>query len=570
LPMSKINIKVLIICTLGLLLYHHVPAYSNSPARNDDQNTYLIKGPVSIGDSLFQEGVNAYRLNHYSEANELLNKALELAEISKDTLLKAKCLERLGSLNLALGDDFLALKLYYEALSLFEQKADKEGIAKVYNIIGLYKSSQDENDSAIAYFLKAIELNTAVKNQTGIIHNKGNLGYLYQTMGDYASAKSLYLELIDLLISMKDSLNLPVIYNDLALLYNESSKPDSAYYFLNKAITLCEMTRDTSFLTSVYSDYGDLDLSVHKYSSANSMFYKSMICAQAINDFSNEVKALKNMMFLDSLNGNYNAALEKSAKILVLKDSVYARKLKNNMENSELKYENQKKNNLIEIQKVKFDNEHHKREFILVLFMISVVSIIFLFMIIFLIIKNNRKNSKIICEELRSKELKLDIAAKDEMLNMLKIEKLEDQITIKEKEQVSTALSLEQKNELLGMINVKINEAMQSSGEISILELNGIVSKIKQQIKDNSDYDVFNEKFSRLHNSFYNDLKKAHPELTKSELKFCAYLRLNLSSQQIANIMNVSFEAIRKNRYRIRKKLKLLADESLEGYISKF
>jgi AraC family transcriptional regulator, chitin signaling transcriptional activator len=120
------------------------------------------------------------------------------------------------------------------------------------------------------------------------------------------------------------------------------------------------------------------------------------------------------------------------------------------------------------------------------------------------------------------------------------------------------------------MINEKIKEAMATDGILSIPALNGIVGHIREQLKDTSKLDLFNQQFSKLHPDFYEKLQNNHPELTKSELKFCAFLKLKLSSHQISSILNVSSEAIRKSRYRIRKKMNLPRETDLEDYISKF
>lgn len=96
------------------------------------------------GDSIFREGVQLYAGNKYQEAMNCFVRSKEIANQSADTLLLARSLERMASVSLATGDDHLALNYYYQSLPLFEKCGDKEGIAKVYNIIGLYKSAQKE------------------------------------------------------------------------------------------------------------------------------------------------------------------------------------------------------------------------------------------------------------------------------------------------------------------------------------------------------------------------------------------------------------------------------------------
>jgi AraC family transcriptional regulator, chitin signaling transcriptional activator len=124
---------------------------------------------------------------------------------------------------------------------------------------------------------------------------------------------------------------------------------------------------------------------------------------------------------------------------------------------------------------------------------------------------------------------------------------------------------------LLSDIAKKIRESISGKPEADHLAtVNEVIASIKMQMNASGEAELFNQQFTNVHEKFHENLKKAHPDLTKSEMKFCAYLRLNLSGNQIANSLNVTQEAIRKTRYRIRKKLNLRPEESLEGYISGF
>jgi len=97
-----------------------------------------------------------------------------------------------------------------------------------------------------------------------------------------------------------------------------------------------------------------------------------------------------------------------------------------------------------------------------------------------------------------------------------------------------------------------------------------IKQKLELYLVKQNNWDIFRERFKEVHPDFFSGLKKAYPNLTKSELKFAAYLRIHLSSSQIMAALNVSKEAIRKTRYRIRKKTGLDPRDLLEDFITKF
>lgn len=520
--------------------------------------------------ALFMHGSILYFNNNYSEALDCFTKSLELSKKVNNKLLKAKCLERMASLHLTLGDDHLALKLYYESLDLFEQENEREGIAKVYNIIGVSKSNQGKYDTAAYYFQKAIRLNEEIGNQTGIIHNNGNLAYMYHEMGKTEQAKSIYLNLVPKLIETSDNNDLAVIYYHLSIFYRKANQPDSTLFFLRKAFAVSEKSADTSMLTTLYGNIGEIFLENQRYDSAFYLLLKSASLANAINDYSTERQALKLLLTIDTLNHDFRKATERYRKILILNDSVYLQRIRNSMEASELRYENQKKSNLIVLQKAELISATRQKQLFLFLFLFFALIVLLLVMLTILLKRSNKRKQELLVEKLKINALELENVKQTEEINKLKLEKTEKEIKIKEKEQVSHALALEQKNELLGLINKKFTEAMKDTGSISITELNGLVSAIKTQVKESSNTDLFNQKFNQLHQTFFHNIQHAHPDLTKTELKFCAYLKLNLTGNQIANIQNVTSEAIRKTRYRIRKKLSLNKEESLENYISTF
>ena len=130
--------------------------------------------------------------------------------------------------------------------------------------------------------------------------------------------------------------------------------------------------------------------------------------------------------------------------------------------------------------------------------------------------------------------------------------------------------------------NIEMNRRIKTS----LLDLNRIIdghpqneliqhlidmrTNLEQQIKIKQDWKYFKLSFTELHHDFLTTLHIEHPSLTQSELRFCAYLKIHLTSYQIANIQNVTKGAVKQTRYRIRRKLDLVTKDSLEDYISRF
>lgn len=115
--------------------------------------------------------------------------------------------------------------------------------------------------------------------------------------------------------------------------------------------------------------------------------------------------------------------------------------------------------------------------------------------------------------------------------------------------------------------------------EDKIKDLKTINSKLQITLKDDlakilnsnnsENFESFFSNFEKLHPEFKTSLHTIAPNLTGNELKLCAFLRLNLSSKEISNLLNITPESVHKARYRLRKKLALSAKEDLSIFIIK-
>jgi len=524
-----------------------------------------------FAEALFREGNIYSRENRYKEALTCLLQACELADKQDLFLLKGNCLERMASLHLGTDDPNLALKQYYESLVLFEKIHDTAGIARVYNIIGVYKTDTREFDTAAYYLKTALRINTKRKDVHNMIHNKGNLAYLYERKGLLDSAVKIYNDLIPELLSIHDRSTLTVIYYDLAGLDQKKRDIPAAFGHIHQAIAIAESTGDTIMLSVLYGNTGEMLLDAGKTDSALFFLQKSYFCACATKDVETEVQALSFIATIDSIKGNFQSSFSVFQKIRSLSDTVTLQKIKNNVKTSELKYENQKKQNLIDIQDLKLKAQKKERWLYFILLLLSVMAVSIMVLLFLLRKKQFRKNIQLREQEVLIGKLEIDRMQKQEEISRLKLEKSEEEVKTKERELISIALRVDQKNESLDFITKKLKELTEKKADLNTNSLlTEIESAIKLRMNEKSDADLFNERFSIVHHDFFKDLKEKHPDLTKTELKFCAYLRVHLSSGQIATILNITNEAIRKARYRIRKKMDLPPDASLEDYISNF
>lgn len=162
--------------------------------------------------------------------------------------------------------------------------------------------------------------------------------------------------------------------------------------------------------------------------------------------------------------------------------------------------------------------------------------------------------------------LLLEIAALENEQQMMKLrnEQLSNDMDAKNRELAVSTMSLIKKNELLSIIK---EDLKKSSDENSGRNIKSVISTINRNITEDDSWNVFKEAFDNADKDFLKKIKAAHPSLTPSDLKLCAYLRLNLTSKEIAPMLNISIRSVEIKRYRLRKKLNLMHDDGLVNYI---
>ena len=170
----------------------------------------------------------------------------------------------------------------------------------------------------------------------------------------------------------------------------------------------------------------------------------------------------------------------------------------------------------------------------------------------------NRKQEKVLFKA--QKELELKELESSQKIIKLNNDKLRSDIESKNRELATSTMSIIKKNEFLNSIK---NELLDSKEK----DFAKVVKIIDKNLNNTDDWKLFQEAFNNADRKFLDKLKAKHPGLTPNDLRLCAYLRLNLSSKEIAPLLNISSRSVEVKRYRLRKKMALDHDANLTNYI---
>lgn len=150
----------------------------------------------------------------------------------------------------------------------------------------------------------------------------------------------------------------------------------------------------------------------------------------------------------------------------------------------------------------------------------------------------------------------------EQQLMKLRNDQLSQDMDAKNRELAVSTMSLIKKNELLSLIKEDLKKTEDSSRNIK-----SVITTINKNISEEDTWNVFKEAFDNADKDFLKKVKQAHPALTPNDLRLCAYLRLNLSSKEIAPLVNISVRSVEIKRYRLRKKMDLPHEQGLVEYI---
>lgn len=163
-------------------------------------------------------------------------------------------------------------------------------------------------------------------------------------------------------------------------------------------------------------------------------------------------------------------------------------------------------------------------------------------------------------EEINRENLVMKLKSDQEIMT-LKQDNLNNEIESINRDLVSTTMAVIKRDELLGSIKLKLQQAAGRTG------INEVLKIIDENIEKNGGWELFQDAFDNMDRDFLKKMKELHPLLTPNDLKLCVYLRLNLSSKEIAPMLNISPQSVEIKRFRLRKKIGLNHEENLTDYI---
>lgn len=207
----------------------------------------------------------------------------------------------------------------------------------------------------------------------------------------------------------------------------------------------------------------------------------------------------------------------------------------------------------------------YKTQLAYILYIIIIISLVVFIRIN--IVLNLKKHKDQIQHEQQKKLEEEKLISKQRIVE-LQNDKLQQEVEFKSMRLAALTLNYIKRNEILLAVKEVIEKQMEELGNrFPKKNYNEIIHAIDKYISSEDDWSKFERNFDRSHENFFSHLKQKCPDLSPSDLKLAAFLRMNLSSKEIAPLLNISVRSVEMHRYRIRKKMELSGDTNLVEYL---
>ncbi len=517
---------------------------------------------IGTGRSLLWQG----RVYYYKDNYPLANKYFELA---KEKILESSDQEALpllfffrGELCKLQGDFISAVDHYKQVIDLTSQNPVDKISSASYLALGHILMKRRDPKNALGYFRKGLVQKQEIGDEYGIACVYTQFGEAFEMLQEYDSALIYYSRGLEI----REKLDISrVIASSKYAMSGLLIKQDRC----NEAI---EMLEDAIYRFEELDEKTGVCISKYRLAEAYSciMDPRGISLALQTQKLAAEIKnptlvslgyqSLSNI-YVNSK--QYDKAYIYQIKYKNLEDSLFTAEKERLLIEFEQKFQLEQKDNKI----VRLNDEGKIQRKNILLLTISSATLLIIVVLIFILM---RYKSLAFRKSVLLLEQENIIHAQESKLRENENQILLDQLETKNRELASKALEMIRYNDTIHSILERLDEIHHNPdiGEEVSAHIRSIINDLDRKNKQNI-WDEFDKIFKNIHSGFYTRLLEKCPDLTPSEIKTAALLKLNLTTKEIAAITYKSEGGIKTTRYRLRKKFGLSCDDKLIPFLIK-
>ncbi|MBO0324027.1 tetratricopeptide repeat protein [Muricauda sp. CAU 1633] len=474
---------------------------------------------------------------NFTKSLELYEKVMETAKNMKSGIRIAETNREIATIYMDKASYEIGVKYMLNGLRGLDslEKPYLEKRADMLVGVGRIESLRGNDEAALSPLLEGLKIFEEQGNPLWQCITHTEIGYAYLGLDEIDKGIEHFNKSLEISISSGRKGFEAICYHNLGLANRKKGNLELAEDFLNKSIALGKTTANNN--VSSYNELGSLFLEKNQMADAIENHTKAIHLADSIESLAELKDGYEGRSLAYEKSGQFQNALEDQKKFISLNDSIFNTTKSQQIEELRTIYETEKKEQQIAL--LEQEAKVNQLEKMLLGGGLGLSVLVFGFG--FYGVRQKLKRNK------------------------LEKEKVDAELAFKKKELTTHALHLAKKNEVLEGLKQKAEELKHN--EDSKKGYQQLIRTINFDLQDDNNWENFSRYFEEVHKDFNSNVKSKYPQVTSNELRLLSLLKMNLSSKEIANILNISPEGIKKARYRLRKKLDITTEDSLQDLV---
>ncbi|WP_245859596.1 tetratricopeptide repeat protein [Spirosoma aerolatum] len=492
---------------------------------------------------------------------------LDQAINRQDKRSEGESLQQIGLLFYHQGNYAQAIDFLLQAQKIFLAENDANRLARNRNELGTVYYYNEQVDQALAQFNEALSFYQQQRNSVGLAQTYANIGHIYEKRQSPNLAYRYQRLAFTHSLAAGDTSSLTKIYENLGSIFEDEARYDSAHYYYQKALVLAQKTHDEISQLEILNNLGDVFRKTGKYQEGLAYSRKALRMSQQKGELYQLSAALRDIAKTYRLMNQPDSAYNYIERSRDLTDEIYG--IENNHQITLLQtlYEVERKDSEIE-------QLNARKRTDLIIIIATVVVLLLIGILGAVIISRQRlklRNQQALHQQnqeiFRTQHELIQAELKNRQLEEVN---LKSQLELKSKELTAHTLQIIQKNQVLEELKNDLTAILKDDKRDQKKLLRQLAQKIDLSFNQDKYWDDFRTIFDQVHPDFFHSLTQQFSDLTATDLRLIALLKMNINSTDVATLLGISPDSLRVARYRLRKKISLAEGESLSAFIQRF
>lgn len=539
--------------------YYQMGVYFNNQEKLDSAKYYYglslkiadqIRSPIYQSQALRGMAIIEFSQGNLLKADSINDIDLTSAIENKDSVGIALAYDFKGTINQNKGYYSIALKNVLKGLAIFEQLGDSVRIADGYNHVATLEYNLGNFQEALMYNQKALSIYEAYEDTSYQAQALNDIGIMYMRLGQYNDALHHYNKSLGLSRQHGYLATQVATLSNLGVLHLTFKEYDKAIDCLDQSIALAKSINAKRRIAISENKLAQVYLLKGAPKEAIKHAKRAKEYAETSQNISLESVASKHLSSgFEQLN-EFPLALAYHKTFKTLSDSILNEEKINTIEELRIQFDTQQKEAEIALQseeikvlKIQAKNDQLTK----MLFGSGMFSFLAIAGLLYFGFTQRIRKNKI---------------ARDKQEAIYKQE-----IEYKKKELASQTLHLIKKSTFIQELKENL-EKIKQSPDLFKAQFRRLILLLERQSAEDQDWEVFKSYFSEVHNNFDDKLLSIADDITEKEMRLASFLRMKLTTKEIASILNVLPDSVLKSKYRLKKKLRLDKEQDLTGFLN--